>query len=622
MGIRSEQLDQNGAAAGQSLIWNGTDWVPGGELGDLDVVLIRRSTTYVLTNTYVGLTFDITSTETNPAVAEHNATNTERIDLKQAGLYQVTYDIDCDLTSTAAPEARLYVNGNTEVLGSYDIGKIGANNSNVSMSTTISYQASANDYIEIQVRDLGASVGTIRINSVLQVVRLAGKTGPAGSSGTDTDAIHDNIASEISAIASKATPISGDFLLIEDSAAGNVKKSITIGDLPGSSDELVKVSSDDTTAGYLENKIVGSGGTTISTLNPGGNEDLQIASPALSDTVPTNVTKAAASAGAATESSRRDHKHNISTAAPGQGVGGGNLEGTATSLARSDHDHTLRETGGPTNLTLASIPDGQYLKRSGSTIIGDTVSGGVGVHAETISSWTLDSGLYRADITHSLGTNDIIVQGYLIADNKNIGFEEIERTDTNTVRIWVDSEENVRIVISSTSSGESGLSNEFIEIAADQLLSPNNADWTVNALAPLSADSNNLALSVRRFDDTIEEGVGFLVTPPTGATNIVFRFKSRAETAPAGARTVGLKLYNRGIPDNGAVESWSAGNALSDIDITTNEYWQYDEETIALSTLGVTANELTQFELTRINPVAGTELSGDWVLVVLAWKFT
>jgi hypothetical protein len=53
------------------------------------------------------------------------------------------------------------------------------------------------------------------------------------TAGLDSTAIHDNVASEISAITAKGTPVSGDFLVIEDSAAANVKKSITIGDLPG-----------------------------------------------------------------------------------------------------------------------------------------------------------------------------------------------------------------------------------------------------------------------------------------------------------------------------------------------------------------------------------------------------
>lgn len=51
-------------------------------------------------------------------------------------------------------------------------------------------------------------------------------------SHTDTNAIHDNVSGEIAAVAEKLTPIGGDFLLIEDSAATNTKKRITIDNLP------------------------------------------------------------------------------------------------------------------------------------------------------------------------------------------------------------------------------------------------------------------------------------------------------------------------------------------------------------------------------------------------------
>jgi hypothetical protein len=48
----------------------------------------------------------------------------------------------------------------------------------------------------------------------------------------DTDAIHDNVASEISAITAKGTPTTSDYLIIEDAADSNNKKSITLGSLP------------------------------------------------------------------------------------------------------------------------------------------------------------------------------------------------------------------------------------------------------------------------------------------------------------------------------------------------------------------------------------------------------
>lgn len=49
---------------------------------------------------------------------------------------------------------------------------------------------------------------------------------------TDASAIHDNVAWEIAAITTKATPVSWDFLLIEDSADSNNKKKITVWSLP------------------------------------------------------------------------------------------------------------------------------------------------------------------------------------------------------------------------------------------------------------------------------------------------------------------------------------------------------------------------------------------------------
>ena len=54
--------------------------------------------------------------------------------------------------------------------------------------------------------------------------------------GTDADAIHDNVAGEIAAVALKASPVSGDLLLIEDSADSNNKKRVTAGSLPGGTD--------------------------------------------------------------------------------------------------------------------------------------------------------------------------------------------------------------------------------------------------------------------------------------------------------------------------------------------------------------------------------------------------
>jgi hypothetical protein len=152
--------------------------------------------------------------------------------------------------------------------------------------------------------------------------------------------------------------------------------------------------------------------------------------------------------------------------------------------------------------------------------------------------------------------------------------------------------------------------------------SPNNADWAVNALAPASSDSTNNALVVRRFDDTAEEGVGFMLNIPTGRTNIVFGFKSRAESAPASAHNVLPRVYVREIPDNGAIESWSGGYNLNTLSMPTNVNFQYDSQSVAFTSLDITGGRLAQFEVTRYHTGVTPDLTGDWDLLELNVSFT
>lgn len=60
-------------------------------------------------------------------------------------------------------------------------------------------------------------------------------TGVPGA-GIDTTAVHDDTAAEISAVTEKVTPVAADLLLIEDSAAANAKKRVQIGNLPTGAD--------------------------------------------------------------------------------------------------------------------------------------------------------------------------------------------------------------------------------------------------------------------------------------------------------------------------------------------------------------------------------------------------
>lgn len=89
--------------------------------------------------------------------------------------------------------------------------------------------ASANDTFKVQIRtDGGTTAGVLSADGCcITILRFDPAT-----AGTDSTAIHDDTPGEISAITLKATPIGADETIIEDSAAGYVKKSVTLSTLP------------------------------------------------------------------------------------------------------------------------------------------------------------------------------------------------------------------------------------------------------------------------------------------------------------------------------------------------------------------------------------------------------
>ncbi len=204
------------------------------------------------------------------------------------------------------------------------------------------------------------------------------------------------------------------------------------------------------------------------------------------------------------------------------------------------------------------------------------------------------------------GTGDDINDGVLVG-NRWVN------TSTDKSFVCVDNTAAAAIWLQTAGVG-AGARGPF-QFYADQFENPNNADWTVNSLAPAEADDNNAGLTVRAFDDTTEEGVGFTLEVPSGVTSMTIRFRGRAKTGPtAPADDVGLRLYNRGIPDGAAVQAWSIAQAFAVVSLpATTEFFQYDEETFTLAALGVTAGEITQFELTR-NPGIANDLAGDYLL--------
>lgn len=155
---------------------------------------------------------------------------------------------------------------------------------------------------------------------------------------------------------------------------------------------------------------------------------------------------------------------------------------------------------------------------------------------------------------------------------------------------------------------------------ADQLDVPVNSDWAVSAIAPSDLDSTVASAPIIEMDDTVEQGRGWFDNVPAAvdfvadAATLKLGIVSKAGSLPPGAKTVGLKLYYREYPDNGAVGAWK-NIVLNDIDIPANTNFQYDTQTLTIGAgagqLDVTPGTTVQFELTRVAPGAGTNLTGD-----------
>jgi hypothetical protein len=107
----------------------------------------------------------------------------------------------------------------------------------------------------------------------------------------------------------------------------------------------------------------------VHTLSAADRAKLDAAGPStpLSASAPVAVSRAAAAVGGATEAARADHKHDIATAAP-TFIGTSNQEGTATTLARSDHVHAGLAVSSvlPLDVTKANASYGSALTASRS----------------------------------------------------------------------------------------------------------------------------------------------------------------------------------------------------------------------------------------------------------------
>ncbi len=163
--------------------WNQIDSLGGGG-GDLPVVQARRTTNFTIpavTNWY-DIPLDTTDVENDTAVLEHNAVNTERIDVKTNGLYRITYSVRANDTGTThTVNTRMQLNGATVLPGSL-LGETNYQGEFGTITGSFLANLSANDYVALQVQRTTANqvVG----ETVVTVTKLESGSGGGGGSGT------------------------------------------------------------------------------------------------------------------------------------------------------------------------------------------------------------------------------------------------------------------------------------------------------------------------------------------------------------------------------------------------------------------------------------------------------
>ncbi len=282
----------------------------------------------------------------------------------------------------------------------------------------------------------------------------------------------------------------------------------------------------------------------------------------------------------------------------------------------------------------------------------------------TISAWTLSGTTYFADFVHNLGTTNVLISVYDTTDNTLVGMESIKVLDTNTVRL-VSSVNTISVRVVAVANGSavsttptsitgitvarngvdvssasklnftgygfsvSNASSGVVDVTIGSrftyhpasLDSPNTTDWAVGVNAPMVTDATHTSLAVRQFSNTAEQGVGFFINVPAGATNLIIRMRGKSDTAQAAASQVQFRLYRRAIPENAAVGSWSTAYDLPVLSVPANAFFQYYTMTVPLSALSMLTDRMYQLEMTRNIGVA-SNLATTFSMIEVTAEFS
>lgn len=158
----------------------------GGGGGDLAAVQARRTTVFNnIPLSWIDLTFNVTDFENDSSVIEHLST-TDRIQVKEAGTYEIYYFLTCD----DEVQGRVRVNDSTVIPGSTQQSgdPNDVNNVITPLSVKVYATLAANDFLTVQIQ-ADTSAENLFADAIFLVKKLEGGQGPKGDPGDGASVI-------------------------------------------------------------------------------------------------------------------------------------------------------------------------------------------------------------------------------------------------------------------------------------------------------------------------------------------------------------------------------------------------------------------------------------------------
>ena len=144
-------------------------------------VQVRRSTSLSFTGSYSDVTFNLTDIENDASILEHDNTNTDRVLIKETGLYNFHYHTQTDVNSQGIFNYRVRLNDSTVIPGSMSFLEDGGD----TFPNGVSFlcECTAGDYVSLQIQLSGGS-GVMEPDIIMTVVKCGGAKGDKGDTGS------------------------------------------------------------------------------------------------------------------------------------------------------------------------------------------------------------------------------------------------------------------------------------------------------------------------------------------------------------------------------------------------------------------------------------------------------